>query len=87
MYLTHLANFTQNLKLSSVTVEVVSVNDCPVARDDTAVLDEDTTVTVKVLENDSDADGDALTLLSTTTSTDNGGTVVIDKEAGTITYT
>ncbi|UJW92748.1 Ig-like domain-containing protein [Vibrio parahaemolyticus] len=39
-----------------VTVEVIAVNDPPVATDDAITLDEDTVVVVTVLENDNDVD-------------------------------
>ena len=45
---------------ASVTVTVVSINDAPIARDDTASTDENAPVTVAVLSNDSDPDGDLL---------------------------
>ncbi len=68
---------------STVTVNVAPVNDPPVAEDDTATTDEDTSVTVPVLANDSDADGDPLTI---TEATAPNGTVVINPD-GTVTYT
>jgi len=43
-----------------VTVSVASVNDTPVAVDDTAATDEDLAVTISPLGNDSDVDGDPL---------------------------
>jgi uncharacterized phosphosugar-binding protein len=51
---------------ADVTVQVNPVNDSPVAGDDTATVDEDHSVTINVLTNDSDVDisreGDSLTL-------------------------
>jgi cysteine-rich repeat protein len=49
-----------------VTLEVVSVNDPPIAVDDAASLDEDTSVTVDVVANDRDVDHDPLAILSIT---------------------
>ena len=40
-----------------MTITVTSVNDGPMAADDTATTDEDTAATVAVLANDADADG------------------------------
>ncbi len=44
----------------AVVFTVTPVNDTPVAVNDSATTDEDTPVTLAVLENDSDSDGDAL---------------------------
>jgi len=43
-----------------VTVQVLSVNDLPVAREDSATTTELASISVAVLRNDTDADGDAL---------------------------
>ena len=51
---------------ATVTVSVASVNDPPVAQDDSATTAEDTAVTIDVLANDSDPDGDALTITQIT---------------------
>ena len=47
---------------ATVAITVTSVNDSPVARDDAATVEEDGSVVVDVLSNDSDADGDELTV-------------------------
>ncbi len=47
-----------------VEITVRSVNDVPVAVDDTATTTQDTPVTVNVLANDSDVDGEPLTIAS-----------------------
>jgi LPXTG-motif cell wall-anchored protein len=65
-------------------VAVTSVNDAPVAIDDSETTLPDTPVTIDVLVNDSDADGDVLTVVSTTQPAN--GTVAINPD-GTITYT
>ncbi|TLM70150.1 MAG: tandem-95 repeat protein, partial [Actinobacteria bacterium] len=44
----------------AVTITVTPVNDAPVAADDSAACDEDTTASGDVVANDSDADGDGL---------------------------
>ncbi len=48
-------------ELKSVTVEYTA-NTAPVAADDTASCDEDTSVSIFPLDNDTDAEGDSLTL-------------------------
>ncbi|MFN4764673.1 Ig-like domain-containing protein, partial [Gillisia sp. Q332] len=68
----------------TVTVTVTPINDAPVAVDDVATTDEDNSVTISVLNNDTDVDGDDLTVVSTT-NPDNGSVVI--NEDGTITYT
>ncbi len=52
--------------VATVTVNVLGVNDPPVAVDDTATTTEDTAVTIAVLANDTDVDGDTLTVASVT---------------------
>lgn len=76
---------------ATVTVMVNGTQDVPVARDDGAVTDEDTPVTIDVLNNDSDADGDTdlnhdtdpssenLTILSTAL-VDNGSVEIVGKQ-------
>ena len=44
--------------VTNVTVTIHSVNDAPLARDDTAKTLKDTPVTVEVLQNDDDKDGE-----------------------------
>jgi large repetitive protein len=51
---------------ANVSVTVASVNDAPVAQDDSDSTDEETAVTIPVLANDSDPDGDGLAIQSTT---------------------
>ena len=68
---------------ATVTVAVLSVNDLPVAVNDTKTTNEDTPVTISVLSNDTDVDGDVLTITSTTNPTN--GTVMVNAD-GTITY-
>ncbi|QUJ77526.1 tandem-95 repeat protein [Sulfitobacter albidus] len=66
-----------------VTVTVGAVNDPPVATDDTATTDEDTTVVIPVLANDTDPDADPLTV---TEATSDFGDVVINDD-GTLSFT
>ncbi|MFY0632808.1 MAG: Hint domain-containing protein [Vannielia sp.] len=58
------------------------VNQLPVANDDVAEVDEDGSVTIPVLANDSDPDGDPLTVEGATAE---NGTVTVNGD-GTITY-
>ncbi len=54
---------TSSSEVATVTINVASVNDLPVASNDEYTLDEDTSLTIDasgILGNDSDADGDAL---------------------------
>ncbi|MCP3964610.1 MAG: tandem-95 repeat protein, partial [bacterium] len=59
--------------VATVDVTVTCVNDAPVAADDTEMTNEDTAVTVDVLDNDTDVDGDSLSVESITQPTN--GTV------------
>jgi hypothetical protein len=68
---------------ATVTVTVNSMNDPPVAANDTASTDEDTSVTIPVLANDSDVDGDPLAV---TAASAVNGSVTINPD-GTISYT
>ncbi|BDX07569.1 Ig-like domain-containing protein [Planctobacterium marinum] len=47
---------------ASIFITVNSVNDAPIATDDTISTNEDNSVVISPLENDSDADGDTLSL-------------------------
>jgi gliding motility-associated-like protein len=69
---------------ATVTINVLSSNDSPVAVDDNYVLDEDGQLIDNVSTNDSDNDGDVLTY-SLDTDVSNG-TLVLNAD-GTFTYT
>ena len=76
-----------NSNTATVTITVNSVNDAPVATDDTATTNEDTALTVAapgVLANDSDADGDTLSAALVTDVAH--GTLVLAAD-GSYTYT
>ncbi len=47
---------------ATVTINVTPVNDSPIARDDSFIVNEDGSVDIPVLQNDSDVDGDTLTV-------------------------
>jgi subtilisin family serine protease len=68
----------------SVAVTVVSVNDPPVANDDTASTPYQTAVAVPVLANDTDIDGDTLSVVSVGAASH--GAVTIGP-GGSVTYT
>jgi DNA/RNA endonuclease G (NUC1) len=51
---------------ATVNVTVDPVNDSPTAADDSATTDEDTSVTINVLANDSDVENDSLTISAVT---------------------
>lgn len=67
---------------ATVNVTVNPVNDDPVANDDTATVDEDGSVDIPVLLNDTDVDGDTLRV---TEATSPDGDVTINGD-GTITF-
>ncbi len=69
---------------ATVNVTVNSVNDAPVAVDDSVTTDEDTSIDIDVLDNDSDIDRDTLDVTAVTQGLH--GTVVINSD-GTIKYT
>src|SRR4051812_34450725 len=69
---------------ATVTVTITGVNDAPVAADDSATTDEDSTKTISVLSNDTDADGDALHVGSLD-KTGTQGNVTINGD-NTVTY-
>ena len=68
---------------ATVTVTVAPVNDPPIARPDTATVNEDTPLTLDPRLNDSDPEGDPLTVTNAVAA---NGRVVINPN-GTITYT
>jgi VCBS repeat-containing protein len=67
---------------ATVTITIDGVNDPPVALDDSATTNENTPVTINVLNNDSDADGDTLTVDSVT----QGANGSVTYNATTVTY-
>ncbi len=68
-----------------VTLQILPVNDPPVAQNDFLVLDQDTSATAAVLANDTDVDGNPLTISAILAGALNGSAVV--NAGGTITYT
>ncbi|MFG5777345.1 midcut-by-XrtH protein [Comamonas sp. J-3] len=69
----------------NVTVNAAPVvNTAPIANDDTAVVTENSSVTIAVRANDTDADGDALTVVGVTQGAN--GSVVTDSVTGNPIY-
>ncbi|HFD4062337.1 TPA: tandem-95 repeat protein [Vibrio parahaemolyticus] len=63
---------------TTVSVDVTPVNDAPVAKDDTAITNEDTPVTIDVLPNDNDIDGDKLSIQSASVPEAQGKVEIVD---------
>ncbi|PNH89461.1 hypothetical protein C1M56_05385, partial [Vibrio diazotrophicus] len=76
---------TQSLALINLTrsnananVEAADKNSDPKAQNDIISVDEDTSVTIDVLSNDSDKDGDPLTIVSATVPQEQGSVEIVD---------
>jgi len=65
---------------ASVTVTVVNVNQIPFANEDSASVDENGSVTIEVLSNDSDPDGGNLSITEATVDNPEHGAVVINDD-------
>jgi VCBS repeat-containing protein len=78
---------TGNAESATVTINVTSVNDNPVAVSDSFTMNEDETLTssVSLLVNDSDLDGDSLTVNTTPVADVVNGTLTLNAD-GTFTY-
>ncbi|MDW8239500.1 MAG: tandem-95 repeat protein [Acidobacteriota bacterium] len=72
---------------ATVTVNVVCVNDPPVANDDTTGTNEGTPVVINVLSNDSDVDGNLDPTSVSITVNPRHGTVTVNPVTGAVTYT
>ncbi|MEZ4664629.1 MAG: tandem-95 repeat protein, partial [Caldilineaceae bacterium] len=68
----------------TATFTVNAVNSAPVAVDDDATTNENTSVNIAVLTNDTDADGDNLTVVSITQPSNGSTAIEVDN---TVTYT
>lgn len=79
----HFAGSVDYFSLSDTVDNPPFYDEDPTANPDCATTDEDTPVTIPVLDNDSDPAGDPLTV---TTATAENGTVTINDD-GTVTYT
>jgi gliding motility-associated-like protein len=69
-----------------VYINVIPVNDPPIANTDIVTTPEDTPITVSVLNNDSDPDGAIVISTLTVTSPPSNGSYTINTNTGTITY-
>ncbi|MEZ5863072.1 MAG: Ig-like domain-containing protein [Geminicoccaceae bacterium] len=65
---------------ATVTVTIDSVNDAPVANDDTATTTEDRALAINVIANDTDADGDRLTVTAITGEPANGTAEIVNNQ-------
>ena len=72
-------------EIESVLLDPLDVNTNPDAVNDVSVTDEDTSITVDLLSNDTDADGDALTVTGATVPASQG--TLVDNGDGTVTFT
>ena len=77
-----------NSNVTTVTITITPVNETPVAVDDDYTVNEDTRLSIPaagVLANDTDAEDDALTVVTPTTTSSEGGTVDLEAD-GSFTY-
>ncbi|WP_057796760.1 tandem-95 repeat protein [Roseovarius atlanticus] len=65
---------------ATITFNVAPVNDAPDAVNDVATTDEETTVTITPLDNDTDVDGDTLRITAATVPSDQGTLTFTDTE-------
>lgn len=71
---------------ATVSITVTSVNDAPIANNDSATTNEDTTVTFAVLVNDSDIDGSVSIADIIIVSEVSNGVMTINAADGTVSY-
>ncbi|HTY03563.1 MAG TPA: retention module-containing protein, partial [Rhodocyclaceae bacterium] len=67
---------------ATLNITINGTNDAPVARDNTAITNEDTAVTIDVRGNDSDIDGDTLAVSAVTNGAH--GTVALDSNGNPV---
>lgn len=71
---------------ATITINVLKVNNPPVAQDDEYTTDKNTPIDITdYMDNDSDPDGDVITLVQRISDPENG--IVTDNEDGSFTYT
>jgi PGF-CTERM protein/PGF-pre-PGF domain-containing protein len=71
---------------ATLNVTVNPINDAPTANDDSATTDEDTSVTVDVVANDTDPDGDALDVSAITNGPSHGTAQITGASNDTIRF-
>lgn len=71
---------------ANVHIIVQGINDPPIARDDSAATDEDRSVVIDVLDNDTDIDGNLNPASVARISGPSQGRVTVDPSSGEITY-
>ncbi|EOS8317524.1 tandem-95 repeat protein [Vibrio parahaemolyticus] len=62
----------------SANLDILPINDAPNAKNDVITTEEDTTVTIDVLVNDSDVEGDALSIQSASVPSEQGSVDIVD---------
>jgi len=73
--------------VATINITVIAVNDPPIAQDDAAITDQDTSVTIDIQANDSAGPANEDQSLSTTAVTDPAGGVATINADDTVTYT
>ncbi|WP_048753330.1 cadherin-like domain-containing protein, partial [Crocosphaera watsonii] len=71
---------------ATVDLKINSINDEPIAVDDIVITDEDTPITINILDNDNDVDGSLNVDSIIITTQPNNGIVEVNND-GTVTYT
>jgi VCBS repeat-containing protein len=71
---------------ATVTMTIASVNDAPVAQNDSASTNEDTPVSINILANDTDVDGTVDATTVTITGQPAHGTLQVNAQTGAATY-
>ncbi|WP_155741982.1 VCBS domain-containing protein, partial [Vibrio nigripulchritudo] len=70
--------FTEDGTPTTITIRIDGTNDAPVAVADTATTQEDNTVTIDVLANDTDAEDNALTIKEASVPSEQGSVAIVD---------
>ncbi len=73
--------------VATVSLDVVSVNDVPVALGDTAQTTEETSIDISIINNDFDAEGPVLPSTIAFLSQPQHGTMTLNSATGVVTYT
>jgi hypothetical protein len=80
-------NDAQVSNTATVAITVNSINDAPTATNDTASTNEDSSVAISILSNDSDVEGSLSGSGITITSTTSNGSLNTNTSTGSVTYT